>query len=518
MSFLSEFVEDTRDICNNTVVKNINLIISLRDLYNKYKSILYTVVRNSSLSEKSSLWPIVRYCISQRLINARNSIKTYRNIIQLRSLAFSGGGDDVVATTVKSTADSRRSGDYDVFDFQSHLIQNNNDFESYGSLFENFGRILTKTAQQMIDKSELLRLLHNNILRVERESKNMRHEYETMLLAEKKNISLIDGTKVVYASKDRIDAQNQSESLQINIQNLNSLLERAPIDAQIRLQQKLQSMQEILEQEEYKLIKSWVEREQRAKDYLSNVREINESLEKINSAIESIENLRDILQRSISQETRQTMANIATLKRENDLLESFENNTYRRILHELQILRHKDGGSTKLNSREIEYVRDTLAKKNENLNLDDFSVAMTSDQIRTWQNNFVTSTCDRLLLNAEDESSFLLETRVNRTRDRLTAFLFRYGDEIIIRDIRTIAENKLWSRPRDILTFRKKVSPVATWLKKESEDEEFMQQARKTREHKYEIFFTINWSLMNRVSGSVIDTILKIFHIRFSTG
>lgn len=196
------------------------------------------------------------------------------------------------------------------------------------------------------------------------------------------------------------------------------------------------------------------------------------------------------------------------MKSDNDRLEETGQNAYHRILHELQITRRNDTGSTRLEQREKDYVREKITTSS--VEGDDSTVAMNSTAMRQWQRNFCNATCDVLLHERDD--AIMLETRVNRARDRLTAFLYRYGDDVFLRDVREIARKKSWMNPRAVLLPDKR-SPLASWKK---DGAKVTDNLRNKRKDTYERFFSIDWSLLNRVNSSTVDAILSVFEIRYS--
>lgn len=343
----------------------------------------------------------------------------------------------------------------------------------------------------------------------------MSRTFQEMLLAtngassETTKVS-VDPTSGVtnYKSVERLEAEQRALAFRSSIERLNELLARTPAEAQIRLQQTLSSMQDAFEREEARLVATWSSREQDALEAISRLTTTRDTVRQISEAVRTIEHLRNTVQRSISRETREILSLRDKLKSDNDRLEEAGQHAYQRILHELQISRRNDTGSTKLDQREKDYVREKITKSD--VENDDSTVANDSATMRQWQRKFCDATCD-ILLDERDDAT-ILETRVNRARDRLMAFLYRYGDDGFLRDVREIARKKSWTNPRAAL-LPDKPSSLASWKKGRART---IDQLRNERKDTYERFFSIDWSLLNRVNSSTVDAILSVFEIRYS--
>lgn len=501
---MDRLVETTREILSSevsTIRSMTSLLLAWFSEHRKLIALLVDRTKTLHLSPESRLWSITNDATQQRLRRIRSGIESFRTIVQCRA---------------KSFAPSEHSATFEltVYDFERFLVPRVGLTATY-EVVDDTIRILRETARYLIERSTPLRTILDNIQRVESDTREMSRIFQEMLLEtnidpnDTRKISVdADSSVTNYKSIERSEAEQRSLALQSSIDRLNELLARAPTEAQIRLQQTLRSMQDIFEREENRLVETWSSKERDALEAISRLATTRDAVRRISEATRSIERLRDTVQRSISRETREILSLRDKLKGDNDRLEETGQNAYHRILHELQISRRNDTGSTRLEQREKDYVRDKITTSG--VEGDDSTVTIDSTAMRQWQRNFCNATCDVLLHERDD--AIMLETRVNRARDRLTAFLYRYGDDVFLRDVREIARKKSWSNPRAVL-LPDKQSSLASWKKGSAR---VTDKLRNERKDTYDRFFSIDWSLLNRVNSSTVDAILNVFEIRYS--
>lgn len=499
---MDRLIQTTREITSSEISdirSMIPLLLAWFAEHEKYIELLVTKSEKMHLSPESSLWLIINAASEQRLRRIRSGIELFRTIVQCREISFVPVKRPTT-TIFEST----------VYDFERFLVPRVGLTATY-EVIDDTIRILRETARYLIERSTPLRTILDNIQRVEFDIREMNRAFREMLLeTDMSELShSVDSSVVNYKSIERSEAETRSFALRSSIDRLNELLTRASAEAQIRLHQKLRSMQDSFEHEENGLVETWSSRERDALETISRLEARRDAVRRISEATRSIERLRDTVQRSISRETREILSLRDSLKNDNDRLEESGQNAYNRVLHELQITRRNDTGSTKLEQREKDYVREKITTSG--VEGDDSTVAIDSVTMRQWQRNFCNATCD-VLLHERDDDAIMLETRVNRARDRLTAFMYRYGDDVFLRDVREIARKKNWTNPRVVL-LPDKQSPLASWKKDNSSATDKLRNERKDT---YDRFFSIDWSLLNRVNSSTVDAILSIFEIRYS--
>lgn len=504
---MDRLVETTRQILSSSDILTIRSMTSALfawfSEHRRFVATLLDTTKSLHLSADSFLWSILTDATKQRLRRIRRDVEAFRLIVQCRAISF-------VVPLERSTPRSESN----VYDIERLLVPRVGLTATY-EIVDNTQRILRETANYLIERSAPLRTIFENIQRIESDIREMSKTFREMMTAIDSNggderEKVVDPSSQNFKSIDRSNAEQRSLVLQSSILRLNELLSRAPTEAQIRLREKLASMQDIYEREESDIIESWTKRELFELETMSRLTTTRDAVRRIWEAARSIEKLRDTVQRAISRETREILSLRDTLKNENDRLEETGQNAYHRILHELQIMRRNDSGSTKLEQREKDYVREKIATSG--IEGDDSTVTIDSIAMRQWQRNFCETTCDILLENRIAGTARTLETNVNRTRDRLTAFLYRYGDNVFLRDLRKMAKNNDWSNPRATLLSEKR-SPLSSWQNRNTET---IDKLRDDRKDTYERFFSIDWSLLSRVNSSAIDAILKIFEIRYS--
>lgn len=508
---MDRLVETARQILSSSDILTIRSMTSALfawfSEHRRFVATLLDTTKSLHLSADSFLWSILTDATKQRLRRIRRDVEAFRLIVQCRAISFA----------VPSEHSTPRSESH-VYDIERLLVPRVGLTATY-EIVDDTQRILRETANYLIERSAPLRTIFENIQRIESDIREMSRTFREMISAIDSNGGDTSGKVVVddvdpssqdFKSIDRSNAEQRSLALQSSIFRLNELLSRAPTEAQIRLREKLAYMQDIYEREEIDIIESWTKRELFELETISRLTTTRDAVRRLWEAAQSIEKLRDTVQRAISRETREILSLRDTLKNENDRLEETGQNAYHRILHELQIIRRNDSGSTKLEQREKDYVREKITTSG--IEGDDSTVAINSIAMRQWQRNFCETTCNILLEHRRAGTAHTLETNVNRTRDRLTAFLYRYGDNVFLRDLRKMAKNNNWSNPRAALLPEKR-SPLSSWQNRNTET---IDKLRDDRKDTYDRFFSIDWSLLSRVNSSAINAILNIFEIRYS--
>lgn len=203
---MDRLVETTRKILSSEVSTIRSMTQLLLAWFSEHRKIIELLVDRTEtlyLSPDSRLWSITNDTTQQRLRRIRSGIESFRTIVQCRAISFTSSEH---STTFEPT----------VYEFERLLVPRVGLTATY-EVVDDTIRILRETARYLIERSSSLRIILDNIQRVESDTREMSRTFQEMLLEtnidpnDPRKISVnVDSSVTNYKSNDR--KQNNSRS------------------------------------------------------------------------------------------------------------------------------------------------------------------------------------------------------------------------------------------------------------------------------------------------------------------
>lgn len=465
-------------IDDDDVLQNLVAIVESSNDLESVMATMSTIAKTAAIATtasishiESALWPIANSVVIFRrnVCNTAMTIQRYLNYC--RTISY--------RPIVDTAADNNDDREYEYYD---RIVDCREDVRGGDGdqIRAAVKSAVSSDAVWSMTRSLPLRLISESIDNVKSESSKLREDYVRMFEL---------GSTERRKNRDvEVEEMNRMCDLAAAVKQLRALLERAPVESQIKIQQYVHAMQLYFEDREKKDAKKWMVLIADVDVEIENLLIEKETLNALGAKIVIMERIDRRIRDSISSKLHEITKLLVELQAANNSLENIENNLVKRTLHLIRVKRHerrgKDGG---VSSNEIEHIRTHVYPR----------VSMRPDEIEPIHVAFCRRQCERLIAVGGKCYTDLVvraEARANVARDRLVAYMFFYGDAATMSELRAIASvPNVWVTARSL-----------------SENAKRLNVSSKTLER----LLRYDWTPLTRVCYSVIVALLDAFDIR----